>query len=105
MILEVAILNIRAGQEKAFEKSFNEAQNIISSMNGYISHELQHCIEQDSRYILLVRWETLQDHTDGFRNSPEYQQWKAMLHHYYDPFPRVEHYQQVLEWNNSNNGR
>lgn len=66
-------------------------------MNGYISHELQHCIEQDSRYILLVRWETLQDHTDGFRNSPEYQQWKAMLHHYYDPFPRVEHYQSLFE--------
>lgn len=97
MILEVVILDVKSGEEKAFENSFNEAQDIISSMNGYISHKLQHCIEQDSQCILLVRWETLQDHTNGFRNSPKYQQWKAMLHHFYDPFPSVEHYQSLFE--------
>jgi heme-degrading monooxygenase HmoA len=92
MILEVAILNIKSGQTKDFEAAFSKAQNIISSMNGYISHQLKKCLENDHQYLLLVEWERLEDHTVGFRGSPEYQQWKALLHHFYDPFPTVEHY-------------
>ncbi|RYE27814.1 MAG: antibiotic biosynthesis monooxygenase [Sphingobacteriales bacterium] len=95
MILEVAVLNIVPGKQLDFENSFDQAQRIISSMKGYISHELQKCIENDHQYILLVKWETLEDHTIGFRHSDEYQEWKALLHHYYDPFPTVEHYQLV----------
>ena len=95
MILEVAMLDVRPGQEEAFEGAFAEASSIISSMQGYVDHELQRCIERPSRYILLVRWETLEDHTVGFRGSPEYQQWKALLHHFYDPFPTVEHFTRV----------
>jgi heme-degrading monooxygenase HmoA len=92
MILEVAILNVIPGQEDDFLKAFLEARGIISKMNGYISHGLKRCIENTSRFILLVEWEQLTDHTDGFRNSKEYQQWKGLLHHFYDPFPIVEHY-------------
>lgn len=92
MILEVAILNIIEGRQLDFESTFKRAGIIISSMNGYISHELQKCIENDHQYILLVKWETLEAHTVGFRNSSEYQEWKALLHHFYDPFPTVEHY-------------
>jgi heme-degrading monooxygenase HmoA len=92
MILEVATLNVIPGQETAFEAAFQEAQPIIASMRGYLSHQLQRCLEQPNRYILLVNWDTLEDHTDGFRGSPEYQQWRALLHHFYDPFPTVEHY-------------
>jgi heme-degrading monooxygenase HmoA len=95
MILEVAILDVKRGHETAFEAAFREAETIIASMNGYISHELQKCIEDESRYILLVNWETLADHTEGFRDSAEYQQWKQLLHHFYDPFPTVEHYTRV----------
>jgi len=95
MILEVAILNIRPGQREAFEAAFREASLIIASMPGYISHELQHCLENSDQYILLVRWRTLEDHTVGFRGSPQYQQWKGLLHHFYDPFPTVEHYELV----------
>ena len=95
MILEVAVLDVKIGQSKAFEADFKQADAIISSMDGYISHQLQRCIEVDSRYILLVQWQTLEDHTKGFRESDAYQQWKALLHHYYDPFPVVEHYQSV----------
>ena len=95
MILEVAILNVIPGQADAFEAAFGQAQKIISSMNGYISHELQKCMEVENQYILLVRWETLADHTVGFRQSAEYQEWKALLHHFYDPFPRVDHYEKV----------
>lgn len=95
MILEVAVLDIIAGQEAAFEKDFSIAQMIISEMGGYLGHELQRCLETPSRYILLVRWETVADHTEGFRGSAAYAEWKALLHHYYDPFPTVEHYQSV----------
>jgi heme-degrading monooxygenase HmoA len=96
MILEIAMLDVRPGQEEEFEGAFLEASSIISSMSGYIEHELQRSIEQPSRYVLLVRWETLEDHTVGFRESPEYQQWKALLHHFYDPFPTVEHFRPIM---------
>ncbi len=96
MILEVAVLDVKRQQSAAFEAAFQEAQAIIASMPGYLSHELQRCIEVDSRYLLLVRWENLEAHTKGFRGSLEYQRWKALLHHYYDPFPNVEHYERLL---------
>jgi len=96
MILEVAILDVKPGQQSLFEAAFNEAQTIIASMQGYMSHELKRCLENPNRYILLVNWQTLKDHTVGFRESKEYQQWRALLHHFYDPFPTVEHYEAVL---------
>jgi len=95
MILEVAILNVKPGLSADFEADFRKASNIISSMKGYVRHELQKCLEVENKYILLVRWDSLEDHTVGFRESQEYQQWKALLHHYYDPFPVVEHYENI----------
>lgn len=95
MILESAILDVIPGQQADFEKAFTQAQEIISSMPGYVEHQLQKSIEQESRYLLLVKWQTLEDHTIGFRRSAEYQEWKALLHHFYDPFPNVEHYSLV----------
>jgi heme-degrading monooxygenase HmoA len=96
MILESAALQIRTGQSAAFELAFREAQAIIASMPGYISHELQRCLEREDHYLLLVRWENLAAHEEGFRKSPRYQDWKKLLHHYYDPFPTVLHYESVL---------
>jgi heme-degrading monooxygenase HmoA len=95
MILEVAVLSVRAGSEAAYEAAFKEASSIISAMSGYISHQLQRCIETPNRYILLVHWESLEAHTIGFRGSPEYREWKRLLHHFYDPFPSVQHYESV----------
>lgn len=95
MILEVAILNVRAGEADAFEAAFAEAQRIIASMPGYIDHELQRCLEVPEKYVLLVRWQSVKDHEQGFRGSPQYQEWKRLLHHFYDPFPVVEHYERV----------
>ncbi len=92
MILEVAILNIKKGFSEEFEKAFGEAQAIISSMKGYLSHSLKKCMEDDDKYILLVNWETLEDHEVGFRKSDEYKEWKTLLHHFYEPFPIVQHY-------------
>ncbi len=92
MILELAILKVRPGQSAAFEQSFLQAQKILAGMPGYISHELRKSLEQPDQYVLLVRWQKLEDHTSGFRESSEYQTWKNLLHHFYDPFPNVEHY-------------
>jgi len=97
MILEIAILNVIPGQAAAFEDAFAKAKDIIASMPGFNSLQLQRCVEAPNRYALLVRWEKLEDHTRGFRNSPQYQKWKALLHHFYDPFPTVEHYESVVD--------
>jgi heme-degrading monooxygenase HmoA len=91
-ILEVAILNVRPSAGAEFQAAFREASPIIASMPGYISHELRQCLENPNRYVLLVHWRALEDHTVGFRKSPEYQRWRSLLHHFYDPFPTVEHY-------------
>jgi heme-degrading monooxygenase HmoA len=95
MILEAVILNIKTGLEQDFEAAFKQASSIISSMNGYLSHELHRCIEVKGKYLLLVKWENLESHTVGFRNSAEYQEWKKLLHHFYEPFPTVEHFIEV----------
>ncbi len=95
MILEVATLDVRTGLAHEFEASFLKAEPIISGMKGYISHELQRCVEMPNRYILLVHWETLEDHTVGFRRSAQYQEWKQLLHHFYDPFPTVQHFERA----------
>ncbi len=96
MILEVAILNVKPAETAAFEAAFAQAQQIIAGMSGYVGHELQRCVEVANQYILLVRWQTLDDHTVGFRQSAEYKEWKTLLHHFYDPFPTVAHYERVF---------
>ncbi len=89
MIVEQAILNIKSGQSSAFEKAFREAQRIISSMKGYIRHDMLKCVEEENKYLLLIAWETVEDHEVGFRKSDQYREWKKLLHHFYDPFPVV----------------
>src|ERR1051325_9574422 len=98
MILEVAILDVISNKIQDFEAAFEKASPIIASMPGYISHQLQHCVEKQNRYILLVQWETLEAHTVGFRGLEKYQEWKKLLHHFYDPFPTVEHYQLIQNY-------
>jgi heme-degrading monooxygenase HmoA len=95
VILEHAPLEVIPGQEEAFEEAFSEAKAIISSMPGFRWLRLSRCIERPSAYLLLVEWETLEDHTVGFRQSPQYDDWRRLLHHFYDPFPTVEHYASV----------
>lgn len=95
MILEIALLNVKLGQGADFEAAFARAQSIIVSTPGYVSHQLQRCLEVGDKYVLLVHWQTLEDHTIGFRQSPRYQEWRKLLHHFYEPFPTVEHYQLV----------
>lgn len=92
MILEVAVLDIGKGTCGEFEAAMRQAAPLIAAAPGYISHEVRRCHEKANRYILLVKWETLEAHTVGFRQSPQYSKWRALLHHFYEPFPVVEHY-------------
>lgn len=95
MILEVARLDVRTGTGREFEQAFAEAEPIITSMPGYRRHEIRRCVETPDRYVLLVWWADLESHTIGFRQSSRYQEWRALLHHFYDPFPTVEHYEDL----------
>ena len=95
MILEIAQLQVKPGQSTDFEAAFGIAQEIISSMPGYRSHELQRCIEREGHYMLLVEWDSVEAHEVGFRKSPRYQEWRKLVHHFYDPFPTVMHYEAV----------
>lgn len=92
MVLEVAILNVIEGKEINFESDFEIASQYISSIKGYINHSLKKSIETNNQYILLVNWESLDAHEVNFRKSDQYLKWKELLHHYYNPFPTVEHY-------------
>jgi heme-degrading monooxygenase HmoA len=95
MVLEAVMLQVKQGMEQEYEDTFREASAIISSMQGYISHSLERCMEVKGKYLLLVHWERLEDHTVGFRQSAEYQEWKKLLHRFYGPFPTVEHFRKV----------
>jgi heme-degrading monooxygenase HmoA len=95
MITEHALLPVISGLEEDFEEAFDRARLIIASMPGFISLSLSRSIETPSTYLLLVEWDSLEDHTVGFRGSPQYQEWRELLHRFYEPFPNVEHYELV----------
>jgi heme-degrading monooxygenase HmoA len=96
VIIEHALLPVTPGSEAAFEAAFTEASVIISSMPGCGKVSLSRSIESPSNYLLLVEWERIDDHTIGFRQSEKYQKWRGLLHHFYDPFPLVEHFRPIL---------
>jgi heme-degrading monooxygenase HmoA len=97
MILEHALLPVVPGQEQQFERAFAQALPLISSQAGFIDLALSRCVEEPGRYLLLVHWERLEDHTQGFRGSPEYSQWRDLLHRFYAPFPTVQHFTTVAK--------
>jgi heme-degrading monooxygenase HmoA len=96
VILERAELNVEPGRQAGFEEAFREASGIIAGMPGFLGLTLSRCLERDDAYLLLVQWDRLEDHTEGFRGSAEYQRWRELLHHFYDPFPVVEHFTRVV---------
>lgn len=95
MILEAVILQVRPGMTEIYEATFRQASPLIASAQGYIRHELHRCVETQGRYLLLVWWQTIEDHTVGFRGSEAYQEWKKLLHPLYEPGAVVEHYTQI----------
>jgi heme-degrading monooxygenase HmoA len=95
VIVEHALLQVRAGMSEEFRSAFSQAKNIISRMPGFQSLTLSVCVERSDVFLLLVEWVRLEDHTVGFRNSPDYQRWRQLLHHFYEPFPVVEHFEPI----------
>lgn len=95
MILEIAELNVSVGQVEVFEVNFREAESLVALLPGYLGHELQRCLERPGHYMLMIRWESVEHHEQGFRGSPQYQEWRRLLHHFYDPLPTVLHYEKV----------
>jgi heme-degrading monooxygenase HmoA len=97
MDLEHAVLQVQDGQEAAFEAAFEEAKAVIASATGFLSLRLEECVEHPGRYLLLVEWTSIEAHVEGFRGSPAFVEWRALLHHFYDPAPVVEHYERISE--------
>jgi heme-degrading monooxygenase HmoA len=92
LILEHAILNVRPGESPAFRLAIAAALPLMTATPGFIGMEVRPCIESPDRFLLLVRWDTLEAHTVAFRGSDRYQAWREKLHRFYEPFPIVEHY-------------
>ena len=96
MITEHALLEVVPGREDEFVEAMERAKSIIASSPGFVSLQVARGIERPGCFLLLAEWETLEDHTEGFRRSPAYQDWRAALHHFYDPLPVVEHYMPLV---------
>lgn len=97
MILEVATINIKPGTNAEFEINLQAAQGVISQAKGYLGHQFHHCIEAPNRYVLLIRWASLEDHTEGFRSSNLFIEWRALIGPFFDGPPNVEHFSLKFE--------
>ncbi len=95
MIVEKATLCVKSDLTDAFENEFRKASEIIARQEGYISHYLYKNHSTANEYLLVVEWQTIENHQIGFRQSNDYQLWKKLLHHFYDPFPKVEYFNLV----------
>ena len=80
MIVEHGVLDVRPGQEEAYEAALAEALPFISSSPGFLSLRIVRGIESPSRYVLFVEWESVEAHTKGFRESPAYERWRELTH-------------------------
>jgi heme-degrading monooxygenase HmoA len=97
MVLELATIEIKPGTNTAFEAALEKAQAVISQSEGYIGHQFQKCLEQENKYVLLIRWQTLEDHTKGFRESELFTQWRSLIGPYFETPPFVQHYELKFE--------
>ncbi len=96
MIIEQAVLHIRTGESAAFEAAMAEAKPLIAASPGFHGIEVLRACEQDDLYLLMVKWDSVSDHRDGFRKSDRYLQWRALLHKFYDPMPDIRYFGESL---------
>ena len=97
MILEVAILHIKPEDISNFESVFPKVESIIRSIEGYIAHELQRCVETKGRYHFLIRWETIDSHLVNFRQSPKFEEFRNLVAGFFSQPPAVEHFERVTD--------
>ncbi len=93
MVLELAIIDIKAGTNADFEHNLDQAQSVLTRAEGYLKHEFQKCMERDNRYILLIHWTSLEAHTEGFRGSELFKEWRGYIGQFFENPPLVEHYE------------
>ncbi len=96
MITEHAVLRVAPGREDEFVSAMEQAKTLIAGSPGFVSLRLERCLERPEAFLFLVEWERLEDHTMGFRGSPAYEEWRAALHHFYEPAPVIEHFEPVV---------
>lgn len=93
MILEVADIRITPGRQVAFEQAVHRGiQTVIAKAEGFRGYQVRHSIESPERYLLLLKWDTLEDHTVGFRESAAYAQWRGIVSDFFAQPPFVEHF-------------
>jgi heme-degrading monooxygenase HmoA len=93
MILEIAEIRIAPGQQAAFDEAIQHALGTVASQaKGMRGYKVNKCIESPERYVLQIFWDTLEDHTVGFRQSPLFAQWRAIIGPFFASPPFVEHF-------------
>jgi heme-degrading monooxygenase HmoA len=93
MILEVADIRIAPGTETDFAQAAHRGiQTVIAKSKGFLGYQIRHSIESPQRFLLLLEWETLEDHTVGFRGSPAYGEWRSIVAGFFAAPPSVEHF-------------
>lgn len=96
MVLEHVPIQVIPGREADFEAAFDEARHHVAGAAGFRSLRLSRCIEDPSSYLLLIEWDTLADHVEGFRNSAAFTQWRALVGPLWDPPPTVRHFDDLV---------
>ena len=96
MITEHALLEVSPGKEAEFVDAMERVKALIADSPGFVSLRVERGVERPRCFLLLVEWQRLEDHTEGFRGSSAYEEWRAALHHFYEPFPVVEHFEAVV---------
>ena len=97
MIIEVAHIIVAEGQGTAFEAAVNKAVDVFRQAKGCKGLHLQKCIEAPDEYEVIIRWETLENHTKDFRESPLFQEWRALVGPYFAQPPAVHHYEIAMQ--------
>lgn len=96
MITERVIITVKPGTEEQFEAVVREAQKIPAQVDGFISLELHRGIESPSTFLGLLKWESVEAHEEGFRASPLFAEWRALIGPFFAADPDMEHYAQVI---------
>tara|TARA_R110002051_G_scaffold127873_2_gene201503 strand:+ start:7661 stop:7948 length:288 start_codon:yes stop_codon:yes gene_type:complete len=95
MITEVTTITIKENKNSEFEKSFKKVGLVLAKAEGYVSYELQKCIENKNQYLVLIKWETLENHTIKFYQSSLFAELSSLIGSFFEESPYVHHYKLV----------
>ena len=94
MIVEHALLHVRPREDIAFEAAMRQARALIAASPGFGSIAVHAAIDTPGTYLLLVEWQDVAAHRDGFRRSDGYEAWRGLLHRFYDPMPVITYFKE-----------